>query len=148
HEINKLERANLIDIGDLLLEAQAACQPGTWLDWLEAEFEWSVDTATRYMNVAKLANQFRNLRNLKLAKTTLYGLASHEKADLPAIVAELAKYATKSRLAPADAGPVIRVGIGRRRFGDYPDVTLERLSALSDDSPRHVKLIAALKEQK
>jgi len=147
-EINKLERANLIDIGDLLLEAQAACEPGTWLDWLEAEFEWSVDTAERFMNVARLAGRFRNLRNLQLAKTTFYALANHDEADLPAIIAELAKHATKSRLAPFDAERVIRVAIGRRRFGDYPDVTLERLGPLSDHSPRQAKLIAALKEQK
>jgi hypothetical protein len=148
-DIHALERRSIIDIGELLIEAQGQCEPGKWLAWLGAEFEWSVDTAGRYMSVAKLAGRFRKLRNLKLGKTTLYDLAYfHEEEDMPAIIAELAKHATKSWLAPSDADRVIQIGIGRRRFGDYPDVTLERLSTLSDDSPRHAKLIAALKEQK
>jgi hypothetical protein len=31
-DINKLERKNIFDIGDLLLEARAQCEPGQWLD--------------------------------------------------------------------------------------------------------------------
>ena len=62
--LHKLDRANIIDKGDLLLEARAQCEPGQWLDWLKTEFEdYSEDSAERYMKVAKLAGRFRNLRN-------------------------------------------------------------------------------------
>src|SRR5262249_38652297 len=91
----------------------------------------------------------RKIRNLKIGATTLYRLHNHaDEEDMPAIIAELAKHATKSQLAPRDAERVIQIGIGRRRFGDYPDVTLEQLSTLSDDSPWQAELIAALKEQR
>jgi hypothetical protein len=55
-------------------------------------------------------------------------LADHEpEEDLPEIVEELAKHATESRLAPRDAKRVIKIGIGRHRFGDYPEATLVQL---------------------
>jgi Protein of unknown function (DUF3102) len=128
-DINRLKRANIFDIGDLLVEAKAQCEHGEWLDWLSAEFEWaSVDTAERYMKVAKLSAQFRSVRNLKLAATTLYRLVDHEDEDeLPAILKELTKHATKTRLKPVEANRVMQVGIGRHRFGNHPDATLEKL---------------------
>jgi len=145
---NALERASIIDAGDLLIEAKDQCDHGKWLDWVERELDCSITTAERRMRVAELAAKFPKLRNLKIGKGTLFELVGEDREDLPAIVTELAKHATKSRLPSGDAKRVIRIGIGRRRFGDYPDVTLERLSTLSDDSPRHAKLIAALKDQK
>jgi Protein of unknown function (DUF3102) len=33
--LHKLERKNIIDIGDLLIEAKAQCEYGQWLDWLK-----------------------------------------------------------------------------------------------------------------
>jgi hypothetical protein len=99
--IHQLVRGNIIDIGDLLLEAKAQCERGQWLYWLSAEFTWSVDSAERYMRVAQLAGQFRSLRNLKLGATTLYDLADHDgEENLPIIVEELAKHATKTPLGP------------------------------------------------
>jgi hypothetical protein len=148
--IHKLDRANIIDKGDLLLEAKAQCEPGQWLNWLETECEYSEDSAERYMKVAKLASRFRNLRNLRLGKTTLYALADHQnEEDLPAIVKELAKYATKKRLTPRDAERVIQIGIGRRRFGDHPDATLMQLVGLDvySDEPWHEKAVAALRKR-
>ncbi|MGC1563665.1 MAG: DUF3102 domain-containing protein [Bradyrhizobium sp.] len=149
--LHKLDRANIIDKGDLLLEARAQCEPGQWLDWLKTEFEdYSEDSAERYMKVAKLAGRFRNLRNLRLGKTTLYALADHQcEEDLPAIIKELAKHATKKRLAPRDAKRVIQIGIGRRRFGDHPDATLVQLVKLGvhSDEPWHEKAVAALQER-
>src|SRR5665213_66127 len=89
-DINLLARGNIFDIGDLLIEAKAQCEHGQWLAWLHAEFDWaSVDTAERYIKVAKLGAKFRTVRNLKLAATTLYRLADHENEDdLSAILKE------------------------------------------------------------
>jgi hypothetical protein len=154
--INKLERGSIIDIGDLLLEAKAQCDHGQWLGWLSAEFAWSVDSAERYMKVAELAVKFRRLRNLKLAVTTLYELADHEgEEDLPEIIAELAKHATKTPLRPRDTRRLISIGIGRSRFGDHPDATLVQLAELVASSawykkavtPWYEKAVAALLER-
>src|SRR5215212_5951867 len=79
--IHSAERSNIIDIGDLLLEAKVQCEHGQWLEWISAEFTWSVSTADRYMRVAMLAAKFRSLRNLNLAVTTLYELADHEREE-------------------------------------------------------------------
>jgi hypothetical protein len=148
-DINKLERKNIFDIGDLLLEARAQCEPGQWLDWLDAEFDQSVDTAERYIKVAELTARLRKLRNLRLSKTTLYQLADHgDEEDLPSIIAELAKHATRKRLKPNDAERVIKIGISRRRFGDHPDATLVALVMADAFCYRscYEKLIAALLE--
>src|SRR5262249_60529384 len=100
-DINALERRNVIEVGDLLLEARAQWEPGRWLAWLDAELDMSADSAERRMSVAKLAGRFRKLRNLRLAKTSLYRLAYYEdEEELPAIVSELAKHASKASLAP------------------------------------------------
>src|ERR1700676_735496 len=86
------------------------------------------------MKVARLAAKYRNLRHLKLGKTTLYALADHEcEEDLPAIIKELAKHATKTSLKPSAAERVIRIGIGRGRFGNHPDATLAALAELELD---------------
>jgi len=146
--INQLERGNIIDIGDLLLEAKSQCERGDWLKWLTCEFDWSVDTAERYMGVAALNAKFRSLRNLKIAATTLYALVYQEQDDLPAIIDELAKHASKTRLSPRDARRVIKIGIGRRQYGDHPDATLVQLAELNGWSHAwHEKAVAALLER-
>jgi hypothetical protein len=139
-----LDRASIFDKGDLLIEAKTLCcdDRAAFLNWLFDEFEWSEDTAERYIKVVQLGEKFRNLRNLKLGKTTLYQLADeagmgtlsqlrHED-ELAAIIDELGKHATKKQLRPRDAQRVIDVGIGRHRYGDHPDATLAALVAITD----------------
>jgi hypothetical protein len=69
--IHAAERRSIFEIGALLLEAKAG-HPCEFLTWLAEEFEYSEDTAERWMKVALLGQRFRNLRNMKLARTTLY----------------------------------------------------------------------------
>jgi hypothetical protein len=130
NEIHRIARASVFEIGDLLVEAKATCEHGEWGAWLDEEFAWSDDTAERYMAVSQLATKFRNLRNLKLAKTTLYDLVDEEEGDIPAIIDELAKHATKKRLKAEDAGRIIAIGRARVRHGDHPDATLLALDDL------------------
>jgi hypothetical protein len=147
-DIHQLERGNIIDLGDLLLEAKSQCEHGDWLKWLTCEFDWSVDTAERYMGVAALNAKFRSLRNLKIAATTLYALVYQEQDDLPVIIEELAKHASETRLSPRDAKRVIKIGIGRRQYGDHPDATLVQLAELNGCSQAwHEKAVAALLER-
>jgi len=147
-EIHALHRASIIEYGNLLIELREQCEPGKWLALLDSE-GWSADTAQRCIKVAELSSRFRNLRNLKLAKTTLYQLTHHERGnELPAIIAELEKHATTTRLRPRDAERVINIGIGRHRYGDHPEATLQALADLDGDDIKNWqdKMVAALLE--
>jgi hypothetical protein len=100
------------------------------------------------MATARLASKFRTVRNLKIAATTLYGLADYDEAEMPAIIAELSKHATKKKLKPRDAERIIQIGIGRHRHGDHPDATLVQLVELSteySDESWYGKAVAVLK---
>ena len=108
-EVRGLQRTNVFAIGDLLIEARESCDHGEWLPWLQEEFNWSADTAERYMKVARLGTKYRNLRNLHLGKTTFYALTKEEdEKELPAIIEALAKVATSQQLRPAEAEEVIK----------------------------------------
>jgi hypothetical protein len=150
-DINRLGRNKIIEIGELLIEARAHLENGLgWLEWLDAQFFASVDTAERWVRVAEFCSRFRTVRNLDLSPTTLYFLADYDDEEtLPAIINELAKHATKKHLRKRDAQRVINIGIGRHRFGNYPDATLVKLLDLAHCTfPWVEKAIAALKEQK
>lgn len=65
----------IIEVGQKLTEVKKQLGHGRFRDWLEAEFEWSVSAATRFMQVSE---QFQsvNLANLNLAPSALYELAA------------------------------------------------------------------------
>src|ERR1700676_1782733 len=42
---HSLERANIIDSGDLLIEGEQGCEHGEWLAWVATEVDISEDTA-------------------------------------------------------------------------------------------------------
>lgn len=70
--VMKREAADIIAIGDLLIEAQAQLEHGEWLPWLKDNFGSSTTTAENYMNAARLAARIPNVANLKLRPTALY----------------------------------------------------------------------------
>jgi hypothetical protein len=132
-EIHALDR-NAFDIGAKLIEAYDQCEHGDWLQWLEEEFDWSVDTAERYMRAARLADKFRTVRNLRVPMTIIYDLAADiEDPDLPAIIEALALASKSKKLSAYDTNEVIELARLRIRFGDYPSATLLALDTLSDD---------------
>lgn len=82
---------DIIDIGQKLAEVKERLGHGNFRAWLKAEFDWSVRTAARFMQVA---TQFKcaNLAHLNIAVSALYLLAepsTPEKARKIAL--ELAK---------------------------------------------------------
>jgi len=82
---------DIIDIGQKLTEVKEQLGHGNFRAWLKAEFDWSVRTAARFMQVA---TQFKcaNLAHLNIAVSALYLLAkpsTPEKARQEAL--ELAK---------------------------------------------------------
>jgi len=148
-KIHQARRANIFEVGEWLLEARDLCEPGRWGEWLADEFELSQDTADRDMKATELTKEFRKLRNLKLAKSTLYELVAEDKADLPAIIAELAKHATRRWLRPAQAFDIIAIGRARGRHGDYPPTTLKEIDSLEGSGATWAaQAIEALKTKK
>jgi hypothetical protein len=147
-DIHALQRDSYLDIGDLLIEAKDSCEHGEWGEWLETEFDWSQDTAKRYMDSARLAAKFRTVRNLKVPARVIYELAGDlEDADLPAIVEALAKASKgKKSLTVAAAEDEIALTRARVKFGDHPEATLDALSRLYENAWRD-KAIEALKEK-
>jgi hypothetical protein len=160
-EIHQLHRQNVFAVGDLLLEAREACPENGWMEWLE-DNGWSHDTAGRYMRVAELGTRFRKLRNLRLAKSTLYKLAFEADGDeqsggsdltfTEAFVDALADAGGAERyIGPAEAERIIELTCLRIEHGDLPDATLlaidrieDRIESVFDDEAA----VAALKEQK
>jgi hypothetical protein len=133
-DIHKLQRSSLFAIGDLLIEAkEQLLDHGEFLPWLEGHFEWSEDTAENYMGASRLAAKFRNIRNLKLAKTTIYELVELAADDnttdelMEDIIAALAEQATRDQLKHAAATEIIELTGLRWEFGDYPEAALYAL---------------------
>ncbi|WP_013334623.1 DUF3102 domain-containing protein [Gloeothece verrucosa] len=65
---------DMIEIGQKLIEVKEQLGHGYFRAWLKTEFEWSIRTATRFMQVT---TQFKaaNLDNLNIAVSALYLLA-------------------------------------------------------------------------
>jgi hypothetical protein len=93
HELVARTKENIIDIGHHLAEAREQCRSDgvSWLKWLEAEFDWSDETARRFIQVFELSrdDRFHTLVELNLPLGVLYRLAA-SKAE--AARAELADH--------------------------------------------------------
>jgi hypothetical protein len=64
----------MVAIGDELIQAKGRLKHGLWLTWLAQEFDWSEDTATNYMNVAR---RMRNVpTNTKFDARAMYLLSA------------------------------------------------------------------------
>jgi hypothetical protein len=70
----------VVDIGKHLTRAKGLVGHGNWGAWLAEHFEWSEDSAERYMRLHRLVAsgkiKIRTVRNLPLAAA--YALAGHE----------------------------------------------------------------------
>lgn len=53
HELEHQTAANVIEMGQHLIEVKSQLPHGSFLPWLEAEFGWSVRTAQNFMRVAE-----------------------------------------------------------------------------------------------
>lgn len=56
----KRSGADILEIGQKLIEVRDRLKHGKWGAWLHAEFEWSIDTAENYMRVARQFGQIPN----------------------------------------------------------------------------------------
>jgi hypothetical protein len=67
----------VVEIGKLLHEAHEQCEHGEWLPWLNDNFSWSIDTATRYRDVYDLSQipQFADFAEWDISTSAIYLLA-------------------------------------------------------------------------
>ncbi len=85
----------IVEIGQKLIEVKQKLGHGRFRDWLEAEFEWTDETARRFVNVAQ---QFGNHPQLvAFAPSALYVLAAPSTSET----------ARSEALARAEAGEPI-----------------------------------------
>jgi Protein of unknown function (DUF3102) len=150
-QIHRVERANIFAIGELLTEADDACEHGEWLPWLQANFSWwSHDTALRYMAAYKLSAKCARVRNLRVPSRIIYALASDlDDPALPAMVEALAK-ATKGKtkvITVADADEVIELARWRIKFGDHPAAALRALDHIDKIVEAAVEWAAGASEE-
>jgi hypothetical protein len=71
-------RTCIIEIGRELIAAKAAVPHGGWLPWLAEEFEWTDETARKYMRVAQAFQIPTKLGfdGLTIDATALYALSA------------------------------------------------------------------------
>jgi Protein of unknown function (DUF3102) len=73
--------ATIIQIGKRLARVKPRVGHGNWLTWLRKNFDWSDDTARRYIGLYELSRtaKFRSLRNLPLE--VLYALSRKDVSE-------------------------------------------------------------------
>lgn len=77
---------DIIEIGERLIRVKERLGHGRFLDWLDAEFDWSERTAERLIGVAE-AFKSDNLSDLDMAPSAMYALSA---PSVPPEVRELA----------------------------------------------------------
>jgi len=148
NDIHALDRTNVFAKGELLLEANEACDYGDWGQWLEDNFGWSQRSAENYMAVARLGRRFETVANLKLPRTALYALTGQAEDLLPAMIDALVKRgAGTTQLKPYEAGYVIRLVRLRHEHGDYTDACLLAIDEWCAPESESDEIIAALKKK-
>lgn len=107
-EIRTLVRKSaqdIIDIGTKLHEVKARLGHGQFGDWLSAEFEWSKDTAGRFMQVAQRFGQIPQIA--EFAPSALYLLASPSTPDA-AVDEALTRAAAGETISRATAHEIVQ----------------------------------------
>jgi hypothetical protein len=78
--ILKSDTANVIRIGNLLIEAKKQVLHGEWLPLLKERFDFSDRTARNYIKAAKFAaSKSETISDLRIAPLVLYALAAGDK---------------------------------------------------------------------
>lgn len=72
---------SIFEIGQRLIVVKEKLGHGRFGSWLETEFEWSQDTASNFINVAKKFGKFPNFSEFDMAASALYMLAAPSTPD-------------------------------------------------------------------
>jgi hypothetical protein len=146
HEKLKAETSNIVEIGNLLLEARSDPElgHGRWLAWLNENFAMSVRTAENYMGAATYAKEHR----LKIATVAnmsarlLYALAQGRHDYSESVVATILKEARTKR-----------VGIGRantladEEVGSLAAAAKQKAREIEEEIQREAEKLAEAKQK-
>jgi hypothetical protein len=107
-------RGCIIEIGRELIAAKAEVRHGEWLQWLDREFGWSIETARKFMQVAEAFPEIPT--RLEFDASALYALSSsdvpQEARDAAITQAKAGEHVTKAHaealIADALAGEQAR----------------------------------------
>ncbi|MEA5536359.1 diguanylate cyclase domain-containing protein [Crocosphaera sp. XPORK-15E] len=74
---NKLRRCaqDIVEIGDNLCKIKKQLQHGQFRSWLKTEFDWSISTANKFMQVSQMF-KIEELQEVEIAPSALYVLAA------------------------------------------------------------------------
>lgn len=154
--------AELIEIGQRLIEVKLALEHGEFGDWLEAEFGWSERTARNLMSVATVFRDCKSATVAVIGAGALYLLASDStpeevrqrfieaaESGQPVTQAEVRKALSEEE--PEEEAPDLALKarvlamVGEEGFGFLLAVksTLEAIVQTADSEPAHIRLKAA-----
>jgi hypothetical protein len=89
------EVKDILEIGQLLIEAKAQLGHGKWMPWLRDKFALSDRSARRYMQAAEFVDQNGHVSILNLTAGALYLLSSMEENEQDVVDAVLEEIKTK-----------------------------------------------------
>lgn len=106
----KRAASDIIEIGQKLIEVKARLGHGNFGGWLGAEFEWTHQTAIRFMQVGETFKN-NNLLNLNVAPSALYLLAAPSTPE----------GARREAIARAEEGETITYSKAQDIVGDHKE---------------------------
>jgi Protein of unknown function (DUF3102) len=150
HKLIKRTRQDAVEIGQHLIEVRDEVDRGKWLIWLETEFDWSDQTAYRFIHVSKLYcdARFHTVWNLKLPFSIIYRLAAPKAEEARQ---EIVKQIDSGE--PVTEETVIAAVTGRRNAPETdpaesshtkPDPKASNAKAGNDDEPADVSAKARM----
>lgn len=122
----KRAASDIIEIGQKLIEVKARLGHGNWESWLACEFDWTDQTARRFMQVAKaFGNEKQQI--VAFAPSALYLLAAPSTPESARIEA----------IARAEEGETITHGLARGIIHDHKEPALPFVpdEEYDDDEP-------------
>jgi hypothetical protein len=75
HNLARMTATGIVQIGQYLTEVKARLEHGRFLEWIDREFAWSQQSASRFMQVHEQF-KLRNLGNLQIDVSALYLIAA------------------------------------------------------------------------
>jgi hypothetical protein len=123
HTALKRETADILAIGNLLVEAKAKVEHGQWLPWLRQEFLMTDRSAQNYMKAAEFAAKNEIVADLRLSPSALYLLSGDsywvDECDRREATDVIVKVASKERVGSDLAKEIIDKTRAKRKARDY-----------------------------
>jgi hypothetical protein len=143
HGLIKRTRESIVEIGQHLFEAHDQVDHGEWRAWIKTEFDWSDQTARRFIHVFELSrdDKLNTVLNLDLPLGVLYQLAA-PKAE--AARTEIAEHIEAGETVTKET--VIAAVTGRRRSPAKTDST-EAASAVDSTERRKAQNATLFNEE-